>query len=123
MKEKIAQIIKGLINKTKKDQAVWKRTSRRDEFMLRFSHGTATIDLWIETVGTNITNVSDFRLYDNDGYAIYSITCSKLELPNEYLLLKELHSAAKESFYKEDETINSILQEINSNKTLIGKTY
>ena len=119
MDEKIIQLIKSLTLKTIMNKAKWNKTSRDTEFKLILSDGSITVDAWFDEERGEACN--DFRLYNKNGDGVYSMLNSYGEHSEKFDLVNDLHSAAKGKFYKIDETIDSILKEVDSVLT-VGET-
>lgn len=110
----IEKLIRALIEKTLAKQAIWGKTSRPNEFKLHFEKGAVTTDSW----DTDGETVVDFGIYNSYGDRIDSFYASDKD--DSYSLLIALHNCAKREFYKVDETIINLFDEIQSVKS-IGK--
>lgn len=108
-------LIKALIVKTVSKKAIWGKTSRENEFKLYLEKGAITTDCWNDDRGGESV---DFAIYNIHGDKIDNFIAEKGD--TDYTLLIELHSAAKREFYKVDETIGNLFDEINNDKS-IGK--
>jgi hypothetical protein len=111
----IQNLIKALLKKTLDKKATWGKTSRPNEFKLLFEKGAVTTDYW--STDDNEETV-DIGIYNSFGDRIDNIYLSKGE--DGFDLLNELHQAAKREFYKVDETITGLFDEVQSDKT-VGK--
>lgn len=111
----MSDLVKALVNKTKNKKAIWGKTSRPNEFKLYLEKGAITTDYW-----------NDEREGESVGFAIYNAFGDRIDNyyaekgEPEFDLLMELHNAAKREFYKVDETISNLFNEINDDKS-IGK--
>lgn len=110
----IKDLIQALIEKTASKKAIWGKTSRPNEFKLNFEKGAVTTDFWDDRRGDTV----DFAIYNNFGDRIDNFTATRGE--PEFDLLIDLHNAAKREFYKVDETISNLFNEVNEDKS-IGK--
>jgi hypothetical protein len=108
----IENLILALIEKTNKKEAIWGKTSRPNEFKLNFEKGAVTSDLWDK----NGDEIVDFSIYNSFGDQIYNYSAQKGEVGYEILL--ELHNNAKREFYKVDETISNLFNEVKSDKSI-----
>lgn len=112
--ENIKNLIEALIKKTKEKGAIWGKSPRESEFKLSFDKGAVTIDSW--------NNYNE----DYVGFAIYNIHGDKVDnfilqsSDDGYDLLLALHNEARREFYKVDETITGLFNEIKSEKN-VGK--
>jgi|GEM_PF-1631176 len=121
MKEKIEQLINTLKQKTDKGEAEWLKTSSRNEFQLSFENGKITTDSFTAEpeFGPNF-DVVEVRIYNNKGDEVYLHSFTLQENESEYKKLMDFYKCVKASYYKVSETIDSMLNEANSNK-VIGK--
>ncbi len=110
----IKDLIKALIAKTASKKAIWGKTSRPNEFKLSLEKGAVTTDCWNE----NGTESVDFGIYNVYGDRIDNFLAEKGDA--DYDLLVELHNSAKREFYKVDDTISHLFNEINDSKS-VGK--
>jgi hypothetical protein len=118
MENKIKILLAALTKKSLNNETVWSKTSGDNEFKIILSKATLTIDKWLDEDGENY----DVKIYNEDGEEIESIHSMESEdFDNEnFKLLQGLHDAVSKTFYKIDETIDSILDELE-NKKIIGK--
>jgi hypothetical protein len=110
----IENLIKALIEKTLAKQAIWGKTARLNEFKLHFEKGAVTTDSW-EGEGAEFV---DFGIYNSFGDKIDNFIAAKGEL--DFDLLSQLHNCAKREFYKVDETISGLFNEVKAEKS-VGK--
>lgn len=110
----IESLIKALIEKTNDKKAIWGKTARENEFKLIFDKGAVTTDSW----NTEGQDAVDFGIYNSFGDRIDSFYALKPSY--EYDLLIQIHDAAKREFFKVDETITSLIKEVESLKS-VGK--
>lgn len=110
----IENLIKALIQKTIDKKAIWGKTARPNEFKLHFDKGAVTTDRW----NGNDEDSVDFGIYNNFGDRIDNFYASKGS--DDYEILLELHNVAKREFYKVDETITSLFNEVRADKS-VGK--
>ncbi|ARS36767.1 hypothetical protein [Pontibacter actiniarum] len=118
MTDKFKDLVERLLKKTEAKTAIWAKSSLANEFKLVLSKGAITTDSWHDSnTGEDLV---DLRILNENGDIVEDITFNKSEYPNGYGMLQQLHSAARRSYYKVDETIDSIFKELDSDKT-IGK--
>lgn len=110
-------LVEKLKEKTVKQEAIWSKTSRDEEFKLDLEKGAITVDRWLnEETGEQLV---DIAVINDRGDRIDSIYFSQAD-KDDYKYLIELHTMAKRAYYKVDETFKSIFKELDSDKT-IGK--
>jgi len=115
--EKVAQdLINRLIQKTEKNQAVWNKTSRSNEFKIELSNGKITTDVWFNE---EESWSGDFRLYNDNGDEIYSVCVQNDSESEDFNLLSKLNTVIKNKYYKVEETIEGVLEEV-SGDDIIG---
>lgn len=115
---RIEELVKKLVEKTKRKEAVWDITSRDNEFILNFDKGDyITTDNWISENGYHSV---DLNIRNEKGTSVYSITYNQLEDSENYGFLNNLHKVAKDSYFNVEDTLDDIFKDINSNK-IIGK--
>ncbi len=108
------KLIDKLIDKTQRNQAIWDKTSRENEYKLELGKGSITVDNWEHEFEMHV----DINLRNDRGDIVDSISRTKGTV--DYDSIMQLHTVAKKSFYKVDETIDSIFKELDSDK-IIGK--
>jgi hypothetical protein len=112
--ENFRLLIEKLKYKSSKREAIWAKTSRDEEFKLHLGKVTLLTDCWYDEVTFN--KKVDLVILNEDGEKIDGVILSKGE--DDYELLIELHTLAKQSYYKIDETFKSIFEELDSNKVI-----
>ncbi|MFM2203875.1 MAG: hypothetical protein RLZZ605_839 [Bacteroidota bacterium] len=112
--ENFRLLIEKLKYKSAKREAIWAKTSRDEEFKLHLGKVTLLTDCWYDEVTFN--KKVDLVILNEDGEKIDGVILSKGE--DDYELLIELHTLAKQSYYKIDETFKSIFEELDSNKVI-----
>ncbi|MCD8403920.1 MULTISPECIES: hypothetical protein [Tenacibaculum] len=117
IEKKHTVLIEKLIKKTASKQAYWTKTSRETEFKLSLKNSVITTDLWNQ----NNQNLADIIIRNERGDVISQVSFNAEENPEEYELLKSLHNQARESYYKFDETIEDIFEELNSDEEVGDK--
>lgn len=119
MREAIKEIITGLVEKSKNRNASWSKTSSDNEFKIVLGSGKAfTVDSWNSQ--NNGTSMFDYCIYNDNGESIVRETFDAAD-GEDFVLLKELHSSAKNLYYKVDETLEDMLAEIKSKEFLGNK--
>ncbi|MEC7770837.1 MAG: hypothetical protein VX798_06615 [Bacteroidota bacterium] len=116
MDNKIKGLIEKLISKTKSGKAHWGKTSSENEYKLAFKNAMITSDTWFDN--TTGMQVADFIIRNNRGDTIQQFVFHESE--DGFELLKNLNASIVESYFKVDETINDIFNELDSDKD-VGK--
>lgn len=119
MDNKLNILIKALTEKNLNKGTVWQKTSGEGEFKIQLNKATLTIDKWNDDDGDNFS----LEIYNEDGEKIQQIhTMASLihEDAENFTLLSDLYNSVINTYYKTDETIDSIINEIK-NKDIIGK--
>ena len=106
----IDQIISKLIEKTSDGKALWQRGERESEYVLRFRTGTVSIDHYKNA----FDKVIDFTVCNVDGQQVDYFEISKKENERDYNDLKKLYDVVYAKDFKIDETIEGILNELDS---------
>ena len=110
--ENTSALIEKLKHTTASKQITWSKTSRDNEFKLALAKGAITIDSWNDDESSD--NI-DFVILNTDGDQIERLVFS--DIPKEkvyYKSLLELHTLVRRSFYKVDETIQLLLNEVEN---------
>lgn len=114
----ISSNIKILIGKLKKKteigQAIWSKTSSDTEFKLELQKGAITTDNWEDGHGCFV----DLAIINENGETIERDVFNKNE--EGYDELFTIYLIAKNSYYKIDETLKTIFDELDSLK-IVGK--
>ena len=116
--DNIKTLIEKLKNKTIAKQTIWSKTSRENEFKLELSKGSITIDNWEDEVGMLI----DFVIRNESGDVIERIAFNSNDEYIDYKFILELYTLVKREYYKVEETIKTIFDELDSDKK-IGKEH
>jgi len=112
--ENFKLLIEKLKLKTVKQEACWTKTSRDEEFKLDFGNITILTDYWFHEIANQ--QAVDINIFNQDGEKIEGLILTEEEL--DFKSLQELHTLAKQSYYKIDETFKSIFEELDSNKVI-----
>jgi len=112
------ELLDKLLEKTKNKEVIWQKTSREDEYKLQLEIGALTIDRWKND--KNSREFVDVNFYNDRGDNIDRLYASEFDDPMNYAYLINLHTEIKRAYYKVDETLKGLLDEINSSGK-IGK--
>ncbi|MCJ8290466.1 MAG: hypothetical protein HRT58_12435 [Crocinitomicaceae bacterium] len=113
--EKIVSLIKALTEKTLSKNAIWSKSSQNNEFKLFLEKGAVTTAYLDNTYGNDSV---DFSIYNVHGDRIDGYNAVRTD-PN-FAILLDLYNSAKREFYKVDETITSLFDQVR-NDGEIGK--
>jgi len=108
---KYKKIIDILIEKSKSKNAIWHKTSRDNEFKINLKSSTLTVDSWHND--KDGLNYIDLIIRNQRGDTIGRLVYSDEGESEEYKYLDVLHNYARESYYKVDETIDNIFEELS----------
>lgn len=114
--DNIKTLIEKLKRKTQAGQAIWSKTSRDSEFKLEMQKGAITTDNWQDDYGNFFV---DLAIINENGDVIERDVFPGEEI-DDYLILQEIYELAKKSYYRSDETLKTIFEELDSDK-IIGK--
>lgn len=107
-------LLEATLTKTKLKNANWNKTARESEFKLILQNGVITIDNWhIEG-----KDVIDFAIYNRDGNKVKYYIADKSEEGDDYKKLTELYEEVNRSYFKTEETIHGIYNELMSDKNV-----
>ncbi|CCG53698.1 Protein of unknown function [Flavobacterium indicum GPTSA100-9 = DSM 17447] len=112
--ENIKILIDKLKKKTESGQAIWTKTSRDTEFKLELQKGAIVTDNWEDGQGFFV----DLAILNENGEIIERDFFNVNE--EDYKTLYEVYLLAKNSYYKVDETLKTIFDELDSPK-IVGK--
>lgn len=111
-----ADLFEKLIDKTKKNEAIWQKTNRDSEFILKIHSGKITIDKWVADEDDEV--VIDFAIYNPSGEKIEYDQFRFSSEPQEFNFLNRLYTAITKKYHKVEETIANIKKEIGSSAIL-----
>jgi hypothetical protein len=114
--ENFKLLIEKLKLKTLKHEAIWTKTSREEEFKLDIGNISILTDNWFHEIADQ--QAIDVNIFNRDGEKIEGVIFTENEI--EFKTLLELHTLAKQSYYRIDETFKSIFEELDSNK-IVGE--
>ena len=114
--DNIEQIVAKLIMKTQEGKAIWERSERETEYLLKFSKGTVVLDHYKNA----FDKVIDLAILNSDGNQVDYFEISKKENERDYNDLKKLYEIIYSKDFKIDETIESILRELDSDGVIGG---
>ena len=109
IQEKYRELIEKILQATEQKKIVWEKTSRDDEYKSMIGASMVTTDNWDFPDG--IKNV-DFAIWNSNGVQVDAVNAEQGTL--DYAELMKLHTAARASYLKADETIADILEHLNN---------
>jgi len=117
MEDRIKNLIQLLEKKTRNNDAIWTRTSGDNEFKIDINNSTITTDMWsIEDL-----IYYEFVILNENGDQVERIVVGDNDpFSNEFQIVTNFYEAVKNNYFKVDETIESILKELNSGIKLGG---
>jgi len=117
--DKIQKLIDVLSLKTETKKAIWTKGSTEAQYKISISDANAlTISRWVDSY----KGIRQYELiiYGEGGTAIESIEVSDNDNPIDFEMFRKLYELARRSYFKTDETIENILNAIESND-IVGK--
>lgn len=115
MENKIKTAINNILKGTQMQKFSWEVAERNSEYRLRLGTGVVTVDKWIGTDDESGQEFSmaDITIYNNAGVEVDRTIVSRQEEPGDYELLTTLYDAARRSALKVDQTLETLLGEID----------
>lgn len=107
MEQEVINIVNGLIQKTKARQAYWFNSEFSNSYSIYFDGAKVVVSKYASILNDNY----QFIIYNNDGKAVVKVDTG-LVVGAE--LVKTLYNVVEASFSKKDETISSILGNLES---------
>lgn len=109
IQEKYRDLIEKILLATEKKKIVWEKTSRGNEYKSMIGASMVTTDNW--DFPEEVNNV-DFAIWNSDGIQVDTVHAE--QGTPEYAEIMKLHSAARSSYLKADETIADILSHLDN---------
>lgn len=109
IQEKYRDLIEKILLATEQKKIVWEKTSRDNEYKSEIGASMVTTDNWDSPDG--VINV-DFAIWNSNGVQVDTVQAE--QGTPEYAELKKLHTAARASYLKADDTIADILNHLNN---------
>lgn len=114
MEDAHIKVIEGLIKKTTEGKALWRLTRQYGQmnvYTIDLKKGAVNI---YKQSSKSIENDIIFQIYNDRGDSIIKYSYYESDSENIHNLLNKLYHVAEENYFKKKETINSILEEIES---------
>lgn len=112
--ERLVKIIELLIAKNKDRKAIWNKTSGNNQFKLSANDGSAITIAYSEN---NYNNEDSYEIiiFNNNGDAIERYSTDYQGTTSEdYNLFNNLYKSVTDSYYKVDETMDTLLKSLSS---------
>lgn len=108
MEAKVNQIVSSLIKITSEKKATWKESSTKGEYKILFDGATLTIGCFKDAYGKFYYSL---KIFNNEGRAVVNES-AYAGFPSSQPLI-ELFSAAQESSLRKNDTLSSIIEQLN----------
>ncbi len=110
MNDKLHTLLNVLTEKNINNETIWLKTSGDNEFKIKLSKAHLTVSQWNDGDGENY----DIAIYNANGEQIEYLHVMSNDIFNkeEFDLLKKHYESVTKTYYKVDETINSIIDEL-----------
>ena len=108
MEANIEEIVNALIKKTREGNVVWNLSSSKNEFKLQLKDSTICISHMV--IRQNVFKYT-IQIYNANGNVIVNQSLDGTLATNE---LRDLYKAANDSYFKKNETLQSILAQVNT---------
>lgn len=108
MEPYVIQIVTGLTNKTREKKALWKESSTRGEYRILFEGATITIGHFSDAYGKPFFVL---KILNDEGRIVVKESFYDYD-PNA-LPLRDLFFAAEEASLKKNDTLSSIMNQLN----------
>lgn len=118
--DKLEELIKGLLSKTKKRMVIWKNTNRDSEYLVNLKSGSVTVDYFKSTYEDQWFH--DFNIYNTDGNRIETLQLLEDDETILGVLLSSLYREAKRQFLKVEETLDGMLAELSKDE-IVGNIF
>lgn len=115
MEASVTQIVNNLIQKTREKKALWKESSTRGEFKILFEGATLTIGYYRDSYGKGFYIL---KILNDEGRVV--VKESAFEYAPDVQLLRDLFLAAQEVSLKKNDTLNSIIAQLNQDSVGIN---
>ena len=110
--DKLKQLIQLLTEKTKTKKAIWNKSSGNKQFKLSLDNGIAiTVEAWEDNFENADYNV---KVFNKNGDVIENYTSSGDASSEEFVILRNFHKAANDSYYRVEETMDALLTSVSS---------
>lgn len=116
--ENLAVLIEKLKKKTVDGQTKWSKTSAENEFKLVLTKGAITVDNWPNS--NDGKTYADLAVINENGDVIERAIFNDDEEIEDYNIILGLHEQISKSYFKVDETIKTMFEELDGDK-IVGR--
>lgn len=116
--EKLKQILTLLKDKTIDKKAIWNKTSGEEQYKLLIGGGSSVVVSLL--YGNYNAEYFEVTIFNTLGQAVEIYSTESESENDDAVLMRTFHKAARDSYYKVDETMDSLLEEL-SKQDIIGK--
>ena len=116
--EKLKQIITLLKDKTLSKKAIWNNASGGEQYKLLTGGGSSIVVTL--SYGNYNAEYYEVAVFNTNGQAVEMYSSESEDNLFDLALVKSFHKAARDSYYKVDETMDSLLDEL-SKQDVIGE--
>ncbi len=109
----VEQVLNGLIQKTIQKKTIWQESSTKGEYKILFDGATLTIGYYSDNYGHPFYIL---KIFNNEGKLIVKEMINSSDASS--ALLRSLFSVAQESCLRKNETLSSILSQLNNDTTI-----
>lgn len=118
MDDKVHNLILELSKKTDDKMAVWNRAANSEQFYIVLKSAMFKIDKIINKDRYVILQVS---ILNEKGDVIFIYNSTREQSPGDFNFLLEFHNKVKKSYFKVDETIDGLFNEIKNASKEFGE--
>lgn len=115
--DKLNKLLNLLTDKTKKKEAIWNKASGNNQFKLKLPENIAVTISYYEGDYNNPESYT-IVIYNSNGDAIQRYSTDEHTSPEDFELISSFHQVASDSYYKVDETFDSLIRSIESTDTI-----
>lgn len=121
MEDRLKGLIDSLNEKTKNRKSKWERMGRSDQFTLTLDSGMISINKLITNNGNLLYQLAITNVNGDVIIKVNEVDKPRtLDEPNDFEILSDFHDNVSKAYFRVDETIENILDEIQKNVE-IGK--
>ena len=116
--EKLKKILTLLRDKTIDKKAIWNKTSGEEQYKLSIGGGSSIVISLL--YGNYNVEYFEVAIFNTIGQAVEIYNTESEAENDDTTLMRTFHKAARDSYFKVDETMDSLLEEL-SKQDIIGK--
>lgn len=115
--ERLKKIVTLLRDKTLEKKAIWNKTSGQDEYKLQIGEGSSIVVSF--DYGNYDSEYITISIFNKNGDMVERYDTENEKDEDSSILLWSFHKAARDSYYKVEETMEHLLNEI-SKQDVVG---